>query len=97
MNDSDEQFGERLHRACDIPLDPGSCGEPPVALAPLTDREFAVLDWLKEGKTNGQIGAILDISERTVKFHVANIREKLKASSRSHVVALAYSHNLIRR
>jgi DNA-binding CsgD family transcriptional regulator len=67
------------------------------AFAPLTEREFGVLDWLKEGKTNAQIGAILGISERTVKFHVANIREKLKASSRSHVVALAYSHDLLKR
>jgi DNA-binding CsgD family transcriptional regulator len=97
MNGYDEQFGERPQPARDIPLDPGSCGESPAVFPPLTEREFAVLDWLKEGKTNGEIGAILDISERTVKFHVANIREKLKASSRSHVVALAYSHNLIRR
>ncbi|WP_430364196.1 response regulator transcription factor [Trinickia sp. NRRL B-1857] len=97
MNNSDEQFGERLHPARDIALEAGSCCEPSVTFAPLTDREFAVLDWLKEGKTNWEIGAILDISERTVKFHVANIREKLKASSRSHVVALAYSHNLVKR
>jgi DNA-binding CsgD family transcriptional regulator len=97
MNNPDEQCGERLHLARDTPLEAVYRGEPPVTFAPLTEREFAVLDWLKEGKTNWEIGAILDISERTVKFHVANIREKLKASSRSHVVALAYSYDLIKR
>lgn len=70
---------------------------PHAGFAPLTDRECTVLDWLKEGKTNGEIAAILGISERTVKFHVANIRTKLSASSRSHAVALAYCNNLIKR
>lgn len=69
----------------------------PAASAPLTDRECTVLDWLKEGKTNWEIAAMLGISERTIKFHVANIRRKLSASSRSHAVALAYSLNLIKR
>ncbi|WP_269845257.1 response regulator transcription factor [Trinickia dabaoshanensis] len=97
MSNRNEPFGEHPLTACVAPCGAEPSRARPAAFAPLTAREFAVLDWLKEGKTNGEIGAILDISERTVKFHVANIREKLKASSRSHVVALAYSHNLIKR
>lgn len=82
-------------RDADVRIDIASA--PPAGFAPLTDRECTVLDWLKEGKTNWEIAAILGISERTVKFHVANIRTKLSASSRSHAVALAYSNNLIKR
>ncbi|WP_447973005.1 LuxR family transcriptional regulator [Nitrospira sp. Kam-Ns4a] len=47
---------------------------PSVRQAPvLTKREREVLEWMKEGKTNWEIGRILGISERTVRFHVGNI------------------------
>ena len=61
----------------------------------LTERERETLAWIQKGKTNWEIAQILGISERTVKFHVQNILSKLKASSRSHAVALARSSNLI--
>ncbi|MES2263779.1 MAG: helix-turn-helix transcriptional regulator [Pseudomonadota bacterium] len=62
----------------------------------LTSRECETLYWLKEGKTNWEISAILSISERTAKFHVANVLDKLGASTRGHAVALAFAQNLIR-
>lgn len=54
-------------------------------------REKEVLNWLKLGKTNWEISVILQISERTAKFHVGNIMKKLNAVTRGHAVAKAIS------
>lgn len=68
----------------------------PKVIAPvITKREREILQWLREGKTNWEIGQILGISERTVKFHIQNLSSKLDASNRSHIVALAMSLGLI--
>ena len=61
----------------------------------LTDRENQVLSWAQEGKSNWEIGKILSISERTVKFHMANICDKLEVSNRSHAIAKALRCGLI--
>ena len=45
----------------------------------LTDREISVLRWSADGKTSGEISAILAISERTVNFHINNAMNKLGA------------------
>lgn len=97
MSNSNEPYCEVSSSLPDAHRHASMSGARAATIPALTDREFTVLDWLKEGKTNWEIAAILEISERTVKFHVANIREKLSASSRSHAVALAYSHNLLKR
>ncbi|MCF6439903.1 helix-turn-helix transcriptional regulator [Pseudoalteromonas luteoviolacea] len=55
----------------------------------LTNREKEVLDWISSGKTNGEIGMILGISQYTVKNHVAKILEKLNAPNRSAAMALS--------
>jgi len=62
---------------------------PPQTDIELTPREYDVLRWLCSGKTNWEISRILDISESTVKFHVANLTQKLGASNRTHIVAMA--------
>jgi DNA-binding NarL/FixJ family response regulator len=59
-----------------------SSHEPLLALA-LTDREAEVLLWVAQGKTNGEIGAILGTAENTVKKHLQNIFEKLGIESRN--------------
>jgi DNA-binding CsgD family transcriptional regulator len=61
----------------------------------LSDRETEVLTWAMAGKTNWEISVILNISERTVKFHVQNLMAKLQASSRAHAVAIALGQGLI--
>ena len=61
----------------------------------LTERETEILRWLMEGKTSWDIGKILSISERTVKFHVNNTLVKLNAVNRTHAVAKAILRNLI--
>ncbi len=61
----------------------------------LSCREKEVLDWLKQGKSSWEISVILDISERTVNFHVYNIMRKLGATNRAQAVAVAASLGLV--
>lgn len=61
----------------------------------LSVRELDVLNWLKEGKTAWEIGMILAISERTVKFHITNCYAKLDVSNRAQAIARAMRLNLI--
>lgn len=63
-------------------------------LAQLSSREKEVIKWIKEGKTNWEISMILNISERTVKFHVQNIERKLNAVNKAHAIAIALDANL---
>lgn len=61
----------------------------------LSSRELEVLQWLLNGKSNWDIGGILNISEYTVKNHVQRILKKLNANSRQHAVAKALEMGLI--
>jgi len=53
----------------------------------LSERELEVLKWLEQGKTNQEIGLILDISGNTVKNHLKRIFNKLDVSSRTQAVS----------
>ncbi|HLY27239.1 MAG TPA: response regulator transcription factor [Aggregatilineales bacterium] len=61
----------------------------------LTEREMDVLRLLAQGKVNKEIAATLMIAERTVKFHVSSIMEKLGAGNRTEAVAIAAQRGLI--
>jgi DNA-binding NarL/FixJ family response regulator len=61
----------------------------------LTPREVEVLELLAEGLANKAIGIRLNISDQTVKFHVASIIGKLGASNRTDAVRLAVRRGLI--
>lgn len=61
----------------------------------LSPREREVLTWSARGKSSWDIGEILDISERSVTFHVNNAMRKLDASSRVMAVLKAIRHGLI--
>lgn len=63
--------------------------------ASLTPRELQVLDLLGEGLGNKAIAARLAITERTVKFHVGAIFEKLGVSSRTEAVTAALRRGLL--
>jgi LuxR family transcriptional regulator, quorum-sensing system regulator CviR len=69
----------------------------PAALPPvdLSAREREVLCWAQQGKTYWEIGTILGISQRTVKFHVARIKAKLDVVSTGHAIARAMRTGLI--
>lgn len=56
---------------------------------PLTPREAEVLALLAEGLPNKLIAARLFVTERTVKFHVSSILDKLGAHNRTEAVAVA--------
>jgi DNA-binding NarL/FixJ family response regulator len=59
------------------------------SLTRLNPREVDVLHQLTQGHRNRQIARHLHISEHTVKYHVANILEKLDVSSRGEAAAVA--------
>lgn len=61
----------------------------------LSQRERDVLNWAKEGKSNNQISNILNISERTVKYHFSNVFLKLKAVNRAQAIAKGIHHGII--
>lgn len=57
----------------------------------LTQREREVLQWTSAGKTYGEIGLILSIDDRTVKFHISNSIRKLHASNKTEAAIKAIS------
>lgn len=61
-------------------------------LAPLSSREVEVMLWVTRGKSNPEIGIILDLSALTVKNHLQRIYRKLNVHNR--VQALARCHDL---
>lgn len=61
----------------------------------LSNREREVLQWMCDGKSTWDISTILGISERTVKFHSANICKKLQANNRTHAIIKAISLGMV--
>jgi DNA-binding CsgD family transcriptional regulator len=52
----------------------------------LSNREFEIMTWVKMGKTNQEIGLILEISAFTVKNHLQRILKKLNVINRTQAV-----------
>jgi transcriptional regulator EpsA len=82
-----------LHRMTANENSAGLPSDAPVAL--LSKREIQVLHWVKNGKTNQEIGQILGISPPTVKNHVQNLMRKLKVSNRAQAVGKGAALRLI--
>lgn len=53
----------------------------------LSAREMEIIEWVRRGKTNQEIGMILDISSFTVKNHLQRIFKKLDVLNRAQAVA----------
>lgn len=66
-----------------------------IASVDLTDRENQVLALLVRGAQNKEIAAQLDISERTVKAHLASIFNRLGVNSRTEAVAVAMKNGWV--
>jgi len=62
----------------------------------ISRREVEVLELVRKGFTNVEIGRLLGISERTAKFHVANLLVKLQASDRAEAVARGFERGLLK-
>lgn len=58
----------------------------------LSPREVEVLRWVKEGKSDWQIGRILAISAKTVNYHTENAKRKLGVATRMQAVVTAIEH-----
>ncbi|NMP24735.1 response regulator transcription factor [Sulfobacillus harzensis] len=65
-------------------------------LEPLTPRELDVLSLLAEGLSNKEIGARLNIREKTVKVHISHILAKLDVYDRTQAVIAAHQRGLVR-
>jgi DNA-binding NarL/FixJ family response regulator len=52
----------------------------------LTRRQHEILELLVQGKSNRDIAAVLDLSENTVKVHVAGVFQKLGVHSRTEAL-----------
>lgn len=68
-------------------LPTGDAGHPP-----LTTRRIEVLSLMAQGLTYKETGARLYISERTVKYHMGEIIERLQVANKRQTVAYAKKH-----
>lgn len=53
----------------------------------MSRREQEIMHWVRNGKTNPEIGIILNISPNTVKNHLKRIFRKMQVSTRAQAVA----------
>ncbi|PWU09745.1 MAG: DNA-binding response regulator [Verrucomicrobia bacterium] len=65
------------------------------AQSELSQREFEVLRLMMYGLSNKEIGAMLFISERTVKLHASNLFAKIKVKDRTEAVMAALQRGLV--
>jgi DNA-binding NarL/FixJ family response regulator len=61
----------------------------------LSTREREVLRLIADGRSNKEIASALRIAERTVKFHVTAIFNKLGAENRAQAVTIAHQRGLV--
>jgi DNA-binding NarL/FixJ family response regulator len=61
----------------------------------LTPREVEVLRMMADGASNKEIGAGLNISSNTAKFHVAQVLAKLGVASRAEAVRVGIRRGLV--
>ncbi len=60
----------------------------------LSERELQVFSLLSHGYSNREIAALLGVTERTVKAHMAQILAKLRVESRLQAGLVAFAHGL---
>ena len=80
-----EMMSLAIHRRCR--LTPGF-GTGLAARVELTPRQLECLKWAAAGKSDGEIAAVLGISESTVHFHIEVAKKRLAVRSRLQAVAL---------
>jgi DNA-binding CsgD family transcriptional regulator len=59
----------------------------PSPLPAVSPRQAEILQWLREGKSNEEIGRLLGISALTVKNHLQRLYRQLGVNNRAHAVA----------
>ncbi len=73
-----------LHRAAA----PATASSEEERQAPLSDREAEIMGWVALGKTNAEIGNILNLSSFTIKNHMQRIFKKLDVFNRAQAVSV---------
>jgi len=68
---------------------PDSATEQEKTAARLTQRQADVLNLVAQGKTYKEVGAELNLTERTIKYHMEKILEMLQLENRSQAIAYA--------
>ncbi|WP_371171640.1 helix-turn-helix transcriptional regulator [Aliiroseovarius sp. 2305UL8-7] len=82
--DRDSLVHRRLSRVGEVMFESALSGDETTGeVIHLTKSETKVLRFLEQGKSNKEIGRELDVSDNTVKYHVANIFKKLRVSTRT--------------
>jgi DNA-binding NarL/FixJ family response regulator len=69
-----------------------SRGETDDPLAKLSARELEIAEYVAQGYSNKVIGAKLNLSDNTVRNHLANIMQKLNFHNRVQVATLVLQH-----
>jgi len=64
------------------------------AFRDLSDRELEVLAEVSHGKSNAEIGEVLNLSEKTVRNYVSSILDKLALNNRIELATYAVEHHL---
>ena len=67
------------------------------AFRDLSDREMDVLVYVARGKTNAEIGHLLNLSEKTVGNYIGTMFEKLHLNNRIELAIYAVEHHLFER
>ena len=62
----------------------------------LTPRQMEVLTLVAQGMTYKEVGAALHLSERTIKYHMGEILDRLHLENRAQVIAYAARMRLVR-
>lgn len=68
---------------------------PAAATNTLSAREIACLYWAAYGKSSDETAVIVDVSERTVRFHLENAKRKLNALNKTQAVTKAIARGLL--
>jgi len=75
-------------------VDDGSVRSPALRKL-MSEREIEILSWVQQGKSNQEIGSILNISPLTVKNHVQKVLRKLDVRNRAQAVSKATALRII--
>jgi len=67
-----------------------------VATLPISSREREILELIARGKSNKEIGKMLEISDQTVKNHITSILKKLHVNDRTAAVVYAIRERWIK-
>jgi DNA-binding NarL/FixJ family response regulator len=78
-----------------LKIKPAVADDPSPMVAPLSEREYEVLNLLSRGLSNAECASVLSISANTVGTYVKNIYRKLEVNSRAEALFEASAKGLL--